>query len=68
MTNRQWMETLTDEHLARVLTTGLRLKSTQCSYFPFDVNIRDIAVRYTLSASGIEQWLSMPQEYEVEEG
>ena len=68
ITNRQWLESLTDNQLAAFLTDGLYVTSahylgTYASY----VNIRQVASNYTQSQLGIEKWLSMPQDYEVVE-
>ena len=68
LTNRQWLETLTDEQLAKFLTVGLRVKSMHYIDFPFDISISDIARQYTSSVSGIEKWLERPRDYEIVKG
>ena len=68
MTNRQWLETLSDEQLAKFLTIGLGVKSMHYISFPFDISITDISRNYTSSKLGIEKWLGMPQDYEVVKG
>ena len=68
LTNRQWLESLTDNQLAAFLTDGLFVTSAHYSggvHFP--ANIRILANSYTQSNLGIEKWLSMPQDYEVVE-
>ena len=68
MTNREWLESLTDNQLAAFLTAGLFVTSAHYSggvHFP--ANIRMLASSYTQSQLGIEKWLSMPQDYEIAE-
>lgn len=67
-TNRQWLESLTDKQLAEFLAFGLRVRSTHYISESFIISIGQIAISYTESISGIEKWLSMPQDYEVEKG
>lgn len=67
-TNRQWLESLTDKQLALFLTFGLLVKSNHYSSEPFIMSIVQISMNYTASVAGIERWLSMPQDYEVEKG
>lgn len=67
--NRQWLNSLTDRQLAEFLTHGLMVTSTQYTDgVPFTISIHQIAGRYIQSTSGIEKWLSMPQDYEIEKG
>lgn len=68
ITNRQWLESLTDKQLAKFCTFGLRVRSTHYESESFTISIAQIAMSYTASVAGIEIWLSMPQDYEVEEG
>ena len=65
MTNREWLESLSDEDLAAFLTTGLF-----CEYLwapkpqnTFVVNVQSIANRYTHSQIGIANWMSLEQEF-----
>lgn len=67
-TNREWLMSLTDKQLAEFFTTGLYVKSNHYIGTPFMISISDIARRYTTSVSGIEKWLSMPQDYEIDKG
>lgn len=68
ITNRQWLESLTDKQLAEFLTFGLLVRSMHYIGEPFIISISQIARRYTSSIKGIETWLSMPQDYEIEKG
>lgn len=68
MTNRQWLETLTDKQLALFFTFGLLVRSNHYDSEPFMMNVIQISMNYTASVAGIERWLSMPQDYEVEKG
>ena len=67
-TNRQWFESLTDKQLAEFLTVGLPVRSIHYIGESFKINIYLIAMSYTESMAGLEKWLSMPQDYEVEKG
>lgn len=67
-TNRQWLESLTDKQLALFLTLGLLVMSNHYSSEPFMMSIIRISMNYSASVAGIERWLSMPQDYEVEKG
>lgn len=67
-TNRQWLESLTDQQLSEFFTCGLRVTTAHyLGVLPFFINMRSIADSYTQSNLGIEKWLSMPQEYVVVE-
>ena len=68
ITNRLWLESLTDKQLAEFLTFGLLVRSVHYIGEPFMISISQIAMRYTASIKGIEKWLSMPQDYETEKG
>ena len=68
MTNREWLESLTDNQLAAFLTDGLFVTSAHyLGGVHFPANIRLLANSYTQSNLGIEKWLSMPQDYGVVE-
>lgn len=68
-TNRQWLNSLTDKQLAEFFTHGLMVTSMHyIGVLPFPISIRQIAGSYTQSTTGIEKWLSMPQDYRVEKG
>ena len=62
MTNREWLQNLSDKELAEFLTVGIKLKfismPVACVY-----NVREIASRYTQSVNGLEKWLSKKQEF-----
>jgi hypothetical protein len=68
MTNRQWLETLTDKQLALFFTFGLLVRSNHYNDEPFIISITQISMNYTASVAGIERWLSMPQDYKIVEG
>jgi hypothetical protein len=62
MTNREWIESLSDEDLARFLMIGLR-KEYESNTYPayigvYSESIADIARHYTQSTTGIMQWLN----------
>ena len=66
MTNREWMESLSDEDLAHFLTIGLEKEYTSNTYPAYIAvyreSITDIAENYPLSAGSITGniilWLS----------
>ena len=67
-TNREWLESLTDQQLAEFFTHGLMVTTAHyMGVLPFPISIHKIAGSYMQSTSGIEKWLSMPQDYEVVE-
>lgn len=68
ITNRQWLESLTNKQLAEFFTFGLSVRSVHYIGEPFIISITQIAMRYTASISGIEKWLSESQYYEIEKG
>ena len=66
MTNREWLESLTDEQLALFLTSGVPIVDKEAYYGIGKVScvsIQDIKWRYTQSNSGIVDWLGRPQEF-----
>lgn len=65
MTNKEWLNSLSESELASFLTTGLFVESTEYEGFPFHINIADLSRRYISSYAGIYNWLSEEQEYEV---
>lgn len=68
MTNREWLESLTDNQLAAFLTDGLYVTSAHyLGVYATYVNIRQVAANYTQSQLGIEKWLSMQQEFIIVE-
>lgn len=68
ITNREWLESLTDKQLAELLTCGLRVTTAHyLGMLPFFIDMRSIADSYTQSNLGIEKWLSMPQDYIIAE-
>lgn len=68
MTNRQWLETLTDKQLALFFTSGLLVRSHYYNDELFMISITQISMNYISSVAGIERWLSMQQDYDIEKG
>lgn len=68
MTNRQWIESLTDRQLAEFLTFGIMVRRLNYHTDAFRVSIHDIARQYTSSTLGVESWLSATQEYAIIKG
>lgn len=69
ITNRQWLESLTDKQLAEFFTHGIMVKNKHhLGCVPFPISIHQMAGGYMQSTLGIEKWLSMPQDYEIEKG
>ena len=62
-TNRQWLESLSNEDLAAFYTHGLVIKK----YSPYPINISQIIGSFMSSTHGIETWLSKPCVYLMEE-
>lgn len=62
MTNREWMEQLSDEDLANFLTIGLKkeyISNTSPAYVgSYFESITDISRKYIQSTTGIMQWLN----------
>lgn len=71
MTNREWLATLSNKELSEFLTIGLCVKFRQPivgnTIIVTDgvVSIKDISLRYSISAYGVEEWLKSSQEFEV---
>lgn len=60
-TNREWLESLSDEDLAAFYTLGVLLKDN--SY----ISLYKIVMSFTSSQQGIKEWLSKPCLYLTEE-
>ena len=62
MTNREWMQNLSDEDLSKFLTIGLPktiiTNSNPPAYYTIPISINNIAGNYTISDMGILQWLN----------
>ena len=67
MTNREWLESLTDKQLSEFFTHGIMVRTHYIGCLPFPISIHQISGSYMQSTLGIEKWLSMPQDYEVVE-
>ena len=71
LTNREWMNTLTDEQLSQFLTDGLLLHHKLFDAIgnmyttDFVTSISSVYRRYIDSPKGLEKWLSEPQEFDV---
>ena len=60
MTNREWLESLSDKDLA-FYTLGISPKDN--SY----INLYKVAMSFTSNQQGIKEWLSQPCKYLMEE-
>lgn len=65
MTNRAWLESLTDRQLSDFLTHGLILRIKAKPLIVNCYSIKDILWRNTKSDDAVTNWLSQNQEYEV---
>ena len=74
MTNRDWLNSLTNKQLAEFLTYGLYIHDLNEIYNNLPeimrnqnrtVNLKQITMRYIQSHIGVEQWLNSPQDFEV---
>lgn len=74
MTNRDWLNSLTNKQLAEFLTYGLYVHDLNeiDSNLPGiirnqnrTVNLNEIKMRYIQSHTGVQDWLNSPQEFEV---
>lgn len=68
MTNREWIESLTDRQLAEFYTHGLMVNfntTEQHDIMNFPITIQQLTGSYMQSASGLEKWLSESQMYKV---
>lgn len=66
MTNREWLNALTDKQLAAFLTDGLLCKyDMDDSDFTILASLRRVLFRSTCSEDALIQWLSEEQEFEV---
>lgn len=67
LTNREWLETLTDKQLAAFLSYGILAEGAQVKTLPFVINLQMIAGRYTHTELGLRDWLERPQEFAIVE-
>lgn len=69
MTNREWMEHLTDEQLAKFLTLGLRCNNAQGDEWDFEAcaSIQSVALQFNQSVYGLQEWFSKSQQYKERE-
>ena len=67
LTNREWLESLTDDQLAAFLSYGLLVEGAQVKTLPFVINLSIVAGRYTYSELGLRDWLGRPQEFIIVE-
>lgn len=66
MTNREWLNALTDKQLAAFLTNGLLCKyDMDDSDFTVLVSLQRVLFRRTCSEDTLFRWLSEEQEFEV---
>ena len=62
-TNREWLESLSDEDLASFYTAGLIIEK----YSPYPINIHKIIGSFMASHQGVYEWLSQPCVYLMDE-
>ena len=62
-TNREWLESLSDDDLATFYTQGLVIEK----YSPYPINIHQTIGSFMASQQGIKEWLSKPCLYLMEE-
>lgn len=62
-TNREWLESCPDSDLAKFYTSGLLIEK----YSQYPVNLQQIIGNFVSSEIGIEEWLSQPCRYLMEE-
>jgi hypothetical protein len=67
MTNRQWLESLTDNQLAAFLSYGILVEGAQVKTLPFVINLSIVAGRYTHTELGLREWFGRPQEFVIVE-
>lgn len=60
MTNREWLNTLTDEQLANFLTVGLYVRYKSMPDIPIMFSIKSLTYQYVQSTIGLTEWLSQP--------
>lgn len=65
MTNREWINTLTNKEQAEFYTTGLVVTPVGSYDIVCIVSISKIAKRYAQSTIGVEEWLAAEQEFVV---
>ena len=58
MTNREWMESLSDKQLAQFLTLGI-----QNGFFT--ISIHQLISSFTQSTIGLQEWLSKENHYNI---
>lgn len=62
-TNREWLESLSDDDLAAFYTHGVLIER----YSPYPINIHQTIGSFMSSQQGIKEWLSQPCKYLMEE-
>ena len=67
MTNRQWLESLTNNQLAAFLSYGILVEGAQVKTLPFVINLNIVAGRYTHTELGLREWFEHPQEFVIVE-
>ena len=67
MTNRQWLESLTNNQLAAFLSYGILVEGVQVKTLPFVINLNIVAGRYTHTELGLREWFERPQEFIIVE-
>jgi hypothetical protein len=67
LTNRQWLESLTNNQLAAFLSYGILVEGAQVKTLPFVINLNIVAGRYTHTELGLREWFERPQEFVIVE-
>lgn len=67
LTNRQWLESLTDNQLAAFLSYGILVEGAQVKTLPFVINLNIVAGRYTHTELGLRERFERPQEFVIVE-
>lgn len=62
-TNREWLESLSNEDLAAFNTHGVLIER----YSPYPINIHQIIGSFMASEQGVKEWLSQPCRFLMEE-
>lgn len=63
MTNREWLNALTDEQLAAFLTDGLLCTMCEVRQFIGPVSLKTIKWRDIRSVDAVTKWLKSEQEF-----
>ena len=65
ITNREWLESLTNNQLAAFFSYGILVEEVQVKTLPFVINLGMVAGHYTHTELGLRDWLGRPQEFMI---